>query len=84
MGDHHGAAAVPTFPVALYVILISYFALLLVPFMLACLYLVKLSCAYVLHTLVTKLIRKLLNILTHNTSVAELLNQSEKLQSFFL
>jgi hypothetical protein len=73
MGDHHGAAAVPTFPVALYVLLVSYFVLLFVPFVdllyvLACLHVVKLSSAYVLLTSVIKLTRKLLNILTMGTS----------------
>jgi hypothetical protein len=70
MGDvHGGAAAVPTFPVALYVLLISYLALVLVSFVdlldvLACLHMVKLTSVYVLLTLVIKLTRKLLHILT--------------------
>jgi hypothetical protein len=68
MGDNHGAAAVPAFPVALCVLLVSYLTLLLLPFayflgVLACLYVVKLSSAYVLLTLVIKLTQKLLNIL---------------------
>jgi hypothetical protein len=32
IGDKHGAVAVPTFPIALYVFFISYRALVLVPF----------------------------------------------------
>jgi chromate transport protein ChrA len=71
MGDNHGgsAIAVPTLLVALYVLLISYFALVMVPFanlldVLACLHVVKLTSAYLLITSVIKLTRKLLNILT--------------------
>jgi chromate transport protein ChrA len=71
MGDNHGgaAAAVPAFPVAPYVLLISYLALVLVPFadlldVLACLHVVKLTSAYLLLTSVIKLTRKLPNILT--------------------
>jgi hypothetical protein len=74
MGDHHVAATVPTFPVALYVILISYFSLLLVPFkdllnVLAYFHVVKLSSAYVFLILVIKLTQKLFNTLTHSSSV---------------
>jgi hypothetical protein len=61
MGDNLGASvvAVSTFPVALYVLLIFYLALVMVPFenmldMLACPYVVKLSGAYVLLTLIIK------------------------------
>jgi hypothetical protein len=72
MGDNHGgvaAAAVPAFPVALYVFLISYLALVMVPSadlldVLACLHVVKLTSTYLLLTLVIKLTQKLLNILT--------------------
>jgi hypothetical protein len=70
--DNHGgaAAAIPVFPVAPYVLLISYLALILVPFadlldVLACLHVVKLTSAYLLLTLVIKLTQKLLNILTN-------------------
>jgi ABC-type uncharacterized transport system permease subunit len=69
MGDNHGVAAAPAFPVALYMLLISHLALVLVPFanqlvVLACLYMVKLASAYVLLTSIIKLTQKLLNILT--------------------
>jgi chromate transport protein ChrA len=69
MGKNHGvAAAVLAFLDALYVLLVSYFTLLRVFAnlldVLACLHVVKLSSAYVLLTLVIKLTRKLLNILT--------------------
>jgi hypothetical protein len=71
MGDNHGgaAAAVPAFPITLYVLLISYLALVLVPFadlldVLACLYVVKLTSACLLLTLAIKLTQKFLNILT--------------------
>jgi hypothetical protein len=71
MGDNHGgaAAAVSAFPIAPYVLLISYLALVLVPFadlldVLACLHVVKLTSAYLLLTSVIKLTKKLLNILT--------------------
>jgi hypothetical protein len=70
MGDNHGGvAAVPTFPVSLYVLLISHLALVVAPFIdllnvLACLHVVKLTSAYLLLALVIKLTRKLLNILT--------------------
>jgi chromate transport protein ChrA len=71
MGDNHGGAAVAVlaFPVAPYVFLISYLALVLVPFadmldVLACLHVVKLTSAYLMLTLVIKITRKLLNILT--------------------
>jgi hypothetical protein len=58
MGDNHGgAAAVPAFPVTSYVLLISYLALVLIPFadLLACLRVVKLTSAYLLLTSVIKL-----------------------------
>jgi chromate transport protein ChrA len=60
---------VPTFPVAPYVFLILYLALVLVLFtdlldVLACLHVVKLTSAYLLLTSVIELTRKLLNILT--------------------
>jgi hypothetical protein len=69
------AAVVPAFPAALYVLLISYLALVLVPFIdlldvLACLHIVKLTSAYLLLTLVIKLTWKLLNILTVAYSVS--------------
>jgi chromate transport protein ChrA len=71
MGDNHGGAivVVPAFPVAPYVLLISYLALVLVPFadlldVLACLHVVKLTSAYLLLTSVIKFTQKLLNILT--------------------
>jgi hypothetical protein len=71
MGDVHGGAvaAIPTFPVALYMLFISYLALVLVPFadlldVLACMHMVKLTSAYVLLSLVIKITQKLLNILT--------------------
>jgi hypothetical protein len=71
MGDNYGraaAATVPAFTVAPYVLLISYLALVLVLFadlldMLACLYVVKLTSAYLLLTSIIKLTKKLLNIL---------------------
>jgi hypothetical protein len=67
------AAAVPTFPVALYMLLISYLVLVMVLFadlldVLACLYVVKLASAYVLLTSIIKLTQKLLNIQTICTS----------------
>jgi hypothetical protein len=69
-GDVHGgvAVAVPTFPIALYMLLISHLALVLVPFaylldVLVCLHVVKLTSAYILLTSVIKLPQKLLNIL---------------------
>jgi chromate transport protein ChrA len=70
MGDHHGAAADLTFPVALYMLLISFLALVLVSFVdlpdvIACLHMVKLTSAYVLLTSVIKLTQKCLNILTY-------------------
>jgi hypothetical protein len=75
MGDNHGvvAAMVPTFPVALYVHLVSYLALALVPFVylldvLVCPHVVQLSSTYVLLTSEIKLTWKLLNILTDSTS----------------
>jgi hypothetical protein len=78
MGNNHGvvAAAVPTFPVALYVLRISYLVLVMVPFaglldVLACIYVVKLASDYVLLTLIIKLTRKLLNILTISPALAE-------------
>jgi hypothetical protein len=70
---HHGQppwrCCESTFPVALYVLLISYFALLLVPFadllnVLTCLHVVNLANAYMLLTSVIKLTLKLLNIIT--------------------
>jgi hypothetical protein len=76
IGDNHGGAAavVSTFPVALYVRLISYLALVLVPFadlldVLACVYVAKLTSAYLLLTSVIKHTRKLLKILTNAWTV---------------
>jgi hypothetical protein len=70
MGDNHGGAAVAvlTFPVTLYMLLISYFALVIVPFVdlldvLACLHVVKITIAYLLLMSVIKLTQKLLIIL---------------------
>jgi hypothetical protein len=71
MGDNHGgaAAAVLAFPIVPYVLLISYLALVLVLFadlldVLAYLYVVKLTNAYLMLTSIIKLTQKLLNILT--------------------
>jgi hypothetical protein len=62
MGDNHGGAVatVPAFPVALYVLLILYLALVMVPFadlldVLACLHVVKLTTAYLLLIYIIKL-----------------------------
>jgi hypothetical protein len=67
MGDNHGVAAVSAFWIALFVLLISYLALAIIPFvdlldLLACMHVVKLASAYVLFTLFIKLTRKLLII----------------------
>jgi hypothetical protein len=75
MGDNPGgaaSAAVPAFPVALYVFLISYLALVVGPFadlldVLACLHVVKLTSADLLLTSVIKLTEKLPNFLTLET-----------------
>jgi hypothetical protein len=69
MDDNNGAAAVSAFLVALYVLLLSYLALVLVSFadlldVLVCLHVVKLISAYVLITAVIKLTWKLHNLLT--------------------
>jgi hypothetical protein len=62
MGDNHGgaAAAVLTFSIVLYVLLISYLALVMVTFadlldVLACLHVVKLTSAYLLLTSVIEI-----------------------------
>jgi hypothetical protein len=52
MGDEHGAVEVPAFPIAPYMLLLSYFAQVLAPFaylpnVLACFHVVKLASAYV-------------------------------------
>jgi hypothetical protein len=57
MGENHGAALVPTFTIALCVLLISYLALVLVMFtylldVLSLLHVVKLGSAYLLIVLV--------------------------------
>jgi hypothetical protein len=53
MGGEHGGAVLPSFSVTLYVLLISYLALVFVPFayflVLACLHVVKSTSAYVLY-----------------------------------
>ena len=68
MGDLGGGAAA-TFPVALYVLLISYFALLLIPYsdlldVLSLMCMIKYASAYVMLISVIKLTRKMPNILT--------------------
>jgi hypothetical protein len=71
MGDSHGGATAVflTFPITLYMILISYLALVMVPFadlldVYVCLHVVKLTSAYVMLTSVIILTQKLLKILT--------------------
>ena len=69
LSDNYGGGAAATFPVALYVLLISYFALLLIPYsdlldVLSLMCMVKYASAIVMLISVIKLTRKLPNNLT--------------------